>query len=97
MAFSSPFLPLLPVLKAHTRSLPCWPFHTGRVFKGPSKQQVLCGFLFFLWFYDELEINLFFIGVGLSIPHATVQNELVTLLTALWLSYGVSCSVAQRV
>lgn len=36
-------------------------------------------FGFFGVFYDELEINFFFIGVGLSIPHVTVQNELVTL------------------
>lgn len=81
-----------------TLSLTRWPFHTGRVFKGPSKQQLLCGFLFFSGvFYDGLEINFFFPGVVLSIPHVTVQNELVTLLTALWLSYGVFYRVAQRV
>lgn len=81
-----------------TLSLTRWPFHTGRVFKGLSKQQLLCGFLVFSGvFYDGLEINFFFPGVVLSISHVTVQNELVTLLTALWLSYEVFYRVAQRV
>lgn len=48
-------------------------------------------------FYDELEINFFFSGIGLSVPHVTVQNEVVTLLAASWLSYGVFCSIAQGV
>lgn len=54
-------------------------------------------FGFFGVFYDDFKINSFFAGIGLSVPRVTVQNELVTLLTALWLSYGVFCSVAQRV
>lgn len=52
---------------------------------------------FFGGFYDELEVNFFLAAVGLSAPHVTVQNELVTLPTAARLSYGVFCRVAQRV
>lgn len=65
--------------------------------KVPLSSSCCVAFWFFGVFYGGLEINFFFTGVGLSIPHVTVQNELVTLLTASWLSYGVFCSVAQRV
>lgn len=96
--FSSPIYQLLPALEvaAPAPSLPGL-FTLEGFLKVPLSSSCCVAFCFCGVFYDGLEINFFFTGVGLSIPHVTVQNELVTLLTASWLSYGVFCSVAQRV
>lgn len=37
-------------------SLPCCPFHTGGICKGLSKQQLLCGFLFFVSFMTSWKL-----------------------------------------
>lgn len=52
--------------------LPCCPFHTGEICKGPSKQQLLCGFLFF-FFMTSWELISFSVVLDYLFPRRSAD------------------------